>query len=158
MVIYYSWKGRTKAYARELAALRKDTVFELIEKKKRSGILGFISGGFQSITKKESPVEKMPDLNNINEIYICSPVWASGITPAVRYFINHAALAGITVNFILTCANILKHEDYRKSALEALDGVQAKPGAVYVFAGAAGGETDTETVRSHINKVILGVE
>ena len=158
MVIYYSWKGHTKTYAQELAALRKDTAFELVEKNKRSDIGGFISGCFQSVTKKETPVIGMPDLNKENEIYVCSPIWASGIAPAVRYFINHAPLKGVTVNFLLTCGNVSRHEDYRKSAFAALAATEAGQGAAYVFACPMKGEIDAGMMRNHIEKVILGVE
>ena len=158
MVIFYSWNGHTKAYAKELAALNNDKVFELIEKKKRAGIFGFISGCFQSITKKETTVSKLPDLKGVKEAYVCSPIWASGIAPAVRYFINHAALKGVNVNFLLTCASIDRHEDYRKSALSALNGTEAKQGAAYVFACSRKEPADIETVRSHIKKVIIGAD
>ena len=158
MVIYYSWKGHTKVYARELAALSQDTAFELTEQKKRSGVWGFISGCYQGIAKKETPVTNMPDLSKANEIFVCSPIWAAGIAPAVRYFINHAELDGIKVNFLLTCSNISQHEDFRKSALDALSGTKAIQGAAYVFAGSMKNEPDIETVKSHIKKVILGVD
>jgi len=156
MVIYFSYKGHTEAYARELASLCKDKAFKLTEKKKRSGFMGFISGGFQSITKKETPVNEMPDLSKENVIYLCSPIWASRITPAIRYFINHASLKGIKVNFLLTCAAIDKHEDYRNEALSALNETEAEPGAAYVFACSAKDAVDTEIIRNHIKKVILG--
>jgi len=158
MIVYYSWKNHTKVYAQELAVLRKDTIFALTEKRKRSGAWGFLSGCYQSAAKKESPVTGMPDLSGEKEIYICSPIWAAGITPAVRYFIHHAGLKGITVNFLLTCADIFKQEDYRKSAFDALSATEAVQGAAYVFASPVKAEPDVETIRNHIKKVILGVE
>ena len=156
MVIFYSWKNHTRAYANELAALSNDKSFELTEKKNRSNILGSIAGCFQSLTKKEAQVTEMPDLKNETEIFVCSPVWASGIAPAIRFFINRASLKGVKVNFLLTCASIDKHEDYRKSALDSLNGTDAAPGAAYVFACPMKGEADADTVRDHIKKVILG--
>jgi len=156
MVVFYSWKNHTRAYANELAALGNYKIFELTERKKRSNSLGFISGCFQAITKKETQVTKMPDLANAKEIFICSPVWASGIAPAIRYFINHAPLKGVIVNFLLTCGSIDKHEDYRKAALDSLNGTGAVQGAAYVFACPMKEETDVETVRNHIKKVIIG--
>jgi len=158
VVVYYSWKGHTKAYALELAALSNDSAFELIERKSRSGFFGALSGGFHSASKKEAEVTEMPNLDKINEIFICSPIWASGIAPAARYFINHASLEGVKVNFLLTCTKIDQHEEYRKGALEALSGTGAEEGAAYVFACSRKEEVDIETARKHIQKVILGIE
>ena len=158
MVVYYSRKGHTRAYALELAALSNDTAYELIERKNRSGFFGALSGGVQSILKKEAEVTEMPNLDKTNEIYICSPIWASGIAPAARYFINHAPLKDIKVNFLLTCAKIDQHEEYRKAAHESLKETGAEEGAAYVFACPMKEEVDIETVRNHIQKVILGIE
>ncbi|MDR2648433.1 MAG: hypothetical protein LBB94_01750 [Clostridiales bacterium] len=158
MVVYYSWEGHARAYAKELAVLRKDTIFELREKKRRFGILGFISGCFQSVTKKEAEITGTPDLRKEKEIFICSPVWASCVTPAVRYFINHTRIEGITVNFLLTCASIDKQGDYTKAAFDALKSTEAEHGEAYVFACPRKSALDTEIIRSHIKKVILGVD
>ena len=155
MIVYYSWKGHTRAYAMELAALNNDTAHELVERKKRSRYLGALAGGFRSALKKEAEVTEMPKLDKINEIYICSPIWAAGITPAARYFINHAQLKDVKVNFLLTCAKIDQHEEYRKGAFEALKETGAEEGAAYVFACPMKEELDIETVRNHIQKVIL---
>ena len=155
MVVYYSRKGHTKAYAMELAALSNDIAYELIERKKSSGFLGAL---FQSVLKKEAEVTEMPNLEKVSEIYICSPIWASSIAPAARYFINNAPLKDIKINFLLTCAKIEQHEEYRKAALEALEGTGAEEGAAYVFACPMKEEVDIETVRNHIQKVILGIE
>ncbi|MDR1559849.1 MAG: hypothetical protein LBS84_09175 [Clostridiales bacterium] len=158
MVVFYSRKGHTRAYAEELAALRKDKTFELREKKERSGFLGLVGGCFQSITKKEAEVADLPDLRKVRELFICSPIWASGIAPAVRYFINHAELAGVTVNFLLTCAGIDKQDVYKKSAFDALSATGAKAGEAYVFACPMKSAPDTEIAGSHIKRVILGVD
>jgi len=158
MVIYYSWKNHTRAYAGALAAIKNDTAFELKEQKKRSGIPGFISGGFQSAAKRELPPAAMPDLGKAGEIYVCTPIWASGITPVIRYFLKHAKLQGVTVNFLLTCANISGIDAYKKSAFDALNGTGAVPGAAYVFACPGKAEMDSGTIRRQIEKVILGVE
>ena len=155
MVVYYSRKGHTRAYALELAALSNDTAYELIERKKSSGFFGAL---FQSVLRKEAEITEMPNLDKINEIYICSPIWAAGITPAARYFINHASLKGVKVNFLLTCAKIDQHEEYRKGAFEALKETEAEEGAAYVFACPTKEELDIETVRNHIQKVILGID
>ena len=158
MIIYFSWKGYTRTYALELAALSNDTAFELVEKKKRSRYLGLLAGGFQSVLRKEAEVTEIPDLDKVNEIYVCSPIWAAGITPATRYFINHAPLKSVKVNFLLTCAKIDQHEEYRKGAFKALQGTGAEEGAAYVFACPTKEVLDIETVRNHIKKVILGIE
>jgi len=155
VIVYYSRKGHTRAYAIELAALSNDTAYELIERKKSSGFFGAL---FQSVLKKEAEVTEMPNLDKISEVYVCSPIWASGIAPAARYFINHAPLKDVKVNFLLTCAKIDQHEEYRKAALETLEGTGAEEGAAYVFACPMKEEVDIETVRKHIQKVILGIE
>ncbi|MDR1537036.1 MAG: hypothetical protein LBU32_03400 [Clostridiales bacterium] len=154
MVVYYSWKLHTKAYAQELASITNDSIFPLEEKSPRKGIIGWIKGGYQGLTKNHIEVKSLPVISAEKEIYICSPVWASDITPAVRYFIKRMSLKGKRVNFLLTCANIEGQDKYKKNALDALSGKGCKPGPVLVFATGGGEAPDSQTIRRQLEDML----
>lgn len=99
MIVFYSRTGTTKRCAEALAAARKETLFEL--KPLRSP--GLLGGILQSITGRKAKVRELPDVTGESVLYICSPVWAGRIAPAVRYFVSDSILFGKEIKLLLTC-------------------------------------------------------
>ena len=154
MVIYYSWGGNTKRYAEELAAKKGIACFALVEKNnRRHGPFGFIKSGFQSAFKKETEVISLPDLSGLDELYLCSPIWASGMAPALRYCIKHAGLSGKKINFLFTCASAPDMGAIKSMAVAALDGAGCEIGETYAFVPPKKGEDADATVGAHIDTV-----
>jgi len=133
MVIYYSYSKNTEKYAKELAGILQAEAFELKETKRRSGVAGFLSGGFQTLMKKESLVEALPDISACKEIYVCMPIWVGNVPPAVRYFLNRGDFAGKTVNLLITCGSATEMEGYRQNAEKTFKDAGCVTGAVLGF-------------------------
>ncbi|MDR1640038.1 MAG: hypothetical protein LBT59_10115 [Clostridiales bacterium] len=148
MVIYYSSTGRTKAAAEELAKLKGTTAFEL----RLAKPLGKAVGAVMALLKKAAPLLASPDISKEPELYLCSPVWAGQMTPAMRQFIAETNFTGKTVSVLLTCAAAEGHERYKLGVLEALSGKGAAIGFVLVFASPKEG-FDRETLREHLTEL-----
>lgn len=158
MVIYYSWKQHTKIYAEILAYILKDKAFALEETDSRGGLGGFLKGGYQSVTKKESSVKAIPDISKEKTLYVCTPIWAANMAPAVRYFLNHADLRGKTVHMLATCANASESEAYRQNLLQALKELDCESGGAYVFTAVRSEDPERDVVEEHIKKIITKEE
>jgi hypothetical protein len=117
MVVYFSWSGNTKAYAEELAKKIGLTTFRLKEKTEREGRISFIKGCFQGVMKKETQVIEMPNISSYNELFVCTPVWAAGPAPAIRYFLNNAEIKNKKINFLFTYGGMTEPDIFKKIQL-----------------------------------------
>ena len=88
LVVYYSRTGNTKFAAEKIAEYLNAETCEIVDKKNRKGRLAFVIGGYSSIRKKLTEIEVTKTIDNYDLIIIGSPVWADGITPAIRTYIK----------------------------------------------------------------------
>ncbi|MFH1256112.1 MAG: NAD(P)H-dependent oxidoreductase [Candidatus Diapherotrites archaeon] len=89
LVVFYSHDGSTKAVAGKIAAELKCPVEEIIGLKKRSGPIGWLTGGRDAM--KAVPTEIKALESNFAEfdlVVIGTPIWADNVTPAVRALIE----------------------------------------------------------------------
>ena len=115
LVVYYSRTGNTKYVAEKIAERLAAETCEIFDKKSRKGRLGFVRGGYESIRKKLTEIEFSKKVDNYDLLIIGSPVWANGITPAIRTFIRQSNLS----NKKIACFVTLKGNDPKK-ALESM--------------------------------------
>ena len=100
LVVYYSRSGNTKKVAEDIARTLNADMEQLIDKKDRSGALGYMVAGkdaaLQNLAKIE-PVTKDPALYDL--VVLGTPVWSWNMAPALRtYIIDHkAALKQIAI-------------------------------------------------------------
>ncbi|MCL4430338.1 MAG: flavodoxin [Chloroflexi bacterium] len=95
LVVYYSRTGNARFVAQTIAAEIGADVEEVIDLKKRSGILGYLSGGSDARRGRETeiaPTKKSPA--NYELIIIGSPVWAGRPTPAITTYLKKNDLSG----------------------------------------------------------------
>jgi len=154
MVIYYSWSGNTRAYAEELAKQKGLPVFELKEKAERKAVgkLAFLKACMQAVMRKSMEVAAMPDLAGCGEIFVCTPIWASGPAPAVRFFIRKADLKDKTVHFLFTCGNE-DPEVYKEHVLELVKDKGCIVGNAYGFFAKMKEPVDSKRVEENIHTI-----
>ena len=111
LVVYYSRTGNTRFVAEKIAEQLGAEVCEVIDKKNRKGRLAFVTGGYESIRKKLTKIEASITVDDYDLIIIGSPVWANGITPAIRTFIQQNDFS----NKQIACFVTLKGEDPKKA-------------------------------------------
>jgi flavodoxin len=103
LVVYYSRSGNARFVAETIAAEVGADVEEIIDLKKRSGVLGFLIGGSDARRGKEtkiSPITKSPA--NYELIIVGTPVWAGRPTPAITTYLKKNDLSGKKVAVFFT--------------------------------------------------------
>jgi flavodoxin len=88
LVVFYSRTGATKQVAEALAESLSCDSEELIDTKKRSGPLGFVSAGRDAKAKK---LTKLADIKRDPALYdlvvLGTPIWAGTLSSAMRTYI-----------------------------------------------------------------------
>ncbi|MDI6860493.1 MAG: hypothetical protein QMD25_00545 [Caldisericia bacterium] len=88
IILYYSRTGNNKKLAKILKEKLSFSLEEIIDRKRRDGIIGFIISGYDALTKKLTKIEKLnSNIENFEHIVIGTPIWAGNITPAIRTFL-----------------------------------------------------------------------
>ena len=89
LVVYYSKTGHTRKIAQDIAKQMEADLDEITDQKKRTGLLGFVFGGRDALTGKETRISKIgKNPAEYDLVILGSPIWAGNITPAVRTYIN----------------------------------------------------------------------
>jgi flavodoxin len=105
LVVYYTRTGNAKFIAETIASNIGANTEEIVDLKKRSGPIGFITGGKDATQGKETEIGKIKHMpQDYDLIVIGTPVWSSSPTPAIRTYINHNDLAGKKVALFLTAS------------------------------------------------------
>lgn len=115
IVVYFSRTGNTRFVAEKIAENLGAEICEVVDKKNRKGKFGFLKGGYESIRKKLTEIRVSKKVDNYDFVIIGSPVWANGITPAIRTFIHQNDLS----NKKIACFVTLKGDKPEK-ALEKM--------------------------------------
>jgi len=102
LVAYYSKTGNTKKVALEIARALKADVDEIIDLKKRSGILGWLIAGRDAMKEKQTEIVTTKDPGDYNLVIIGTPIWAWNTTPAIRTYITQFKDKFKNVSFFIT--------------------------------------------------------
>jgi flavodoxin len=103
LVVFYSRTGVTKKVAEALAAELGADVEELIDAKKRDGLIGWFGAGKDATLKRKAeirPVARKPA--DYDLVVVGTPVWAFTMTPAVRAWLGEHASEIRQVAFLCT--------------------------------------------------------
>jgi flavodoxin len=103
LVVYYTRTGNARFVAETIAAEIGADVEEVIDMKKRSGVLGYLSGGKDARQGKETqiaPIKKSPA--DYDLIIVGTPIWAARPTPAITTYLKKNNLSGKKVALFFT--------------------------------------------------------
>lgn len=103
LVVYYSRTGNARFVAETIATEVGADIEEVIDLKKRSGPIGFFSGGSDARRGKEteiSPTTKSP--SDYDLVIVGTPVWASRPSPAIVTYLKKNDLSGKKVALFFT--------------------------------------------------------
>lgn len=95
LVVYYTRTGNARFVAETIAAEIGADVEEVVDLKKRSGILGYLSGGKAAMQGKETeiaPTKKSPA--DYDLIIVGTPIWAGRLAPAITTYLKKNDLSG----------------------------------------------------------------
>ena len=110
LVVYYSRTGNNRTIGEAIAKALSADIDEIIDKKKRAGKLGWLRAGRDSQTKSLTDIQFEKNPEDYDIIIIGSPIWANGITPAIRTYLNKHNMRGKKVAFFI-CSGV---EGYTK--------------------------------------------
>ena len=100
LVVYYSRTGNTKKVSEDLAKALGADVEQLVDKKDRSGMGGYVKAGKDAAQEKLADLEPVKtDASKYDLVILGTPVWGWNMTPAVRTYItnNKAAFKAIAL-------------------------------------------------------------
>ncbi|MBN2518672.1 MAG: NAD(P)H-dependent oxidoreductase [Candidatus Altiarchaeota archaeon] len=89
LVVYYSRSGTTRTVGEAIAEKLKCDKEEIIDMKKRRGVIGWLKAGKegkQGKTTKIKPLAKK--VNDYDLVIVGTPVWAGNMSPATRTFLE----------------------------------------------------------------------
>ena len=90
LVVYYSRTGNTKQIAQEIAEKLDAESEEIIDKTKRSGLIGWLRSGYHAMKEKLTQIGEMErDPGNYDLLILGTPNWGGKMTPALRTYISH---------------------------------------------------------------------
>jgi flavodoxin len=119
LVVYYYRAGNARFVAQTIAAEVGADIEEVIDLKKRSGVLGFLRCGSDARRGKETkiaPTTKSPA--DYDLIIVGTPVWAGRPTPAITTYLKKNDLSGKKAAVFLT-------QGGKKPQVKAIDQTKA---------------------------------
>lgn len=90
LIIYYSRTGYTKKVAEALAEISKADTEEIISKKKRDGLSGYLKSGSEAAQKKLTEIEETKkDPSEYDTVVIGTLVWVGNMASPIRTYLNN---------------------------------------------------------------------
>jgi flavodoxin len=104
LVVYYSRTGHNQMVATKLAEKFGADTERLIDKHKRTGLVGLASAGKDAVYKNATVIEPLKhNPKDYDIILIGGPSWVGNVTPAIRTFIMQNDLSGKKIGLFGTC-------------------------------------------------------
>jgi flavodoxin len=124
LIVYYSRTGFTKQLAHELAVHVRADLEEVIDKKDRSGVLGYLFSGRDAMKEIPANIQK-PNRNpqKYSLIIICTPIWAHKMSTPILSFIKQYGELCNNIAFVATQSSSGAEKAFKQMARE----LQKKP-------------------------------
>jgi menaquinone-dependent protoporphyrinogen IX oxidase len=104
LVVYYSRTGNTKTVGMTIGKTLSADIDEIIDKKRRVGIVNWIRAARDAQAKKLTEIHSNKNPQDYDVIVIGSPIWAGNITPALRTYLTTHDLKGKKIAFFIYSA------------------------------------------------------
>ena len=94
LIVCYSRTGITMKVSERIAQLLRErgdqvTVEQIVDRKKRKGILGFLGGGKDAVLGRDTDIGPIAaDVGSFDLVVVGTPVWANSPAPAARMFME----------------------------------------------------------------------
>jgi len=106
LVAYYSKTGNTERLAHDIAARLGADTEKIIDKKKRTGIFGYMFGGRDAMKRRLTEIESIQKNPADYDIVIMgTPIWGWNATPAITTYISLTKDKLKTIAFFMTSGN-----------------------------------------------------
>jgi|LGVF01.2.fsa_nt_gb flavodoxin len=111
-VVYFSRTGVSRRIAEKI---RKDLGCEIIEIKDNTnwrGAIGFIKGGYYASKNKDVKIVMDQKSDDADEIVVVTPLWAGGVAPAIKKYLNNKELEKIHLVVTSSGSTLTKRQSF----------------------------------------------
>jgi flavodoxin len=106
LVVFYSRTGNARFVAQTIAAQICADIEEVIDLKKRSGVIGFLRAGADARRGKETEIAATQKFaEDYDLIIVGTPIWGGRPTPAITTYLRKNNLSGKKVAIFLVGGN-----------------------------------------------------
>jgi flavodoxin len=103
LVVFYSRTGTTRKLGRQIAETLGADVDEVIDRKDRSGALGYLASGKDALARKEADIKPPShEPSHYDLVVIGTPVWAFSVSCPIRTYLTRQKERLPRVAFFLT--------------------------------------------------------
>lgn len=103
LIVYYSRTGTTKKAAEILAKNLNADFEEIVDKKDRSGIWGYIKSCIDAIRRQLTEIVQLKkDTKKYDTIIIGTPLWVGTIPPAIRTYLKNNTFENKKIGVLIT--------------------------------------------------------
>jgi len=149
--VYYSRTGVTRKVAQKLSADLGADLEEIIDRRKRSGIFGFLRSGMEGYMERLATIDQARnDASQYDVVVIGTPVWSYKMSSPVRTYIVNNREKIKAVAFFVT----LEGKDSEKVLAEIEELVGKKPiSSVSLRRADVERETYAEKIKDFLSKL-----
>lgn len=104
LVAFYSRDGHAREAARRIAEDLNANLDEIIDRKNRRGIFGFLRAGYDATMGKTTDIAFEKDPSNYDLVILGGPTWNGRVSPAIRTYLLQNRDKIKRVVFFTTCA------------------------------------------------------
>lgn len=112
-VVYFSKTGNSKRVAEKIGGKLSCEVIEITDNKNWKGVLGFLKGGYYASTKKDVEIKVPKNLDDADELIVVSPLWASGVAPAIKSFLKTTQLSKVNLVVTSTGSKVKERDGFK---------------------------------------------
>lgn len=112
-VVYFTRTGTSKRIAEKIADKLSCETIQITDNKNWKGIFGFIKAGYYSSTNRAVDIKTSEKIEADDELVVVSPMWAGGITPAVKKFLETTPIDKVHLVITSNGSTINKRSGYK---------------------------------------------
>jgi flavodoxin len=117
LVVFYSRSGNTRRVAHAVAEELHADVEEIVDRRDRRGILGYLRSGRDAWRQRETSIDSpRADPRSYDLVIAGSPVWSGSLTPAMRTYLACYREALPEVAFFITHGGSSRERVFRQMA------------------------------------------
>lgn len=95
LVAFYSRTGNTKKAGKQIAQNLDADTDEIIDKKDRQGVIGFIVAIIDSLLNRPAEIENKKDPSGYDLVIVGTPIWTGTAAPAVKTYLSRYRLGNV---------------------------------------------------------------
>ena len=115
LVLYYSRTGNTRVVAQQIADELHAELEEIVDRTKRSGILGYLRSGRDVMRHRRAKLNPVASkLSDFDLIVLGTPVWRLSLSTPIRTFLEEHADELPRVAFFCTMGNFGSRRVFRQ--------------------------------------------